>query len=34
MLEEAAPILGENTGTYAAMLSKDRWVLLKEMKNN
>jgi tetratricopeptide (TPR) repeat protein len=34
LLEEAAPILGENTGTYAAMLSKDRWVLLKEMKNN
>ena len=34
MLEEAAPILGENTGTYAAMLSKDRWILLKEMKNN
>jgi tetratricopeptide (TPR) repeat protein len=31
MLEEAAPILGQNTDTYAAMLSKDRWVLLKEM---
>lgn len=34
LLEEAAPILGQNTDTYAAMLSKDRWILLKEMKDN
>ena len=34
LLEEAAPILGQDTDTYAAMLSKDRWILLKEMKNN
>jgi tetratricopeptide (TPR) repeat protein len=34
LLEEAAPILGQNTDTYAAMLAKDRWVLLKEMKEN
>ncbi len=34
LLEEAAPILGQNTDTYAAMLSKDRWILLKEMKEN
>jgi tetratricopeptide (TPR) repeat protein len=34
LLEEAAPILGQNTETYAAMLSKDRWILLKEMKEN
>ncbi len=34
LLEEAAPILGQDTDTYAAMLTKDRWILLKEMKNN
>jgi tetratricopeptide (TPR) repeat protein len=34
LLEEAAPILGQDTDTYAAMLSKDRWILLKEMKEN
>jgi tetratricopeptide (TPR) repeat protein len=34
LLEEAAPILGQNTDTYAAMLTKDRWILLKEMKGN
>ena len=34
LLEEAAPILGQDTDTYAAMLSKDRWILLKEMKGN
>lgn len=34
LLEEAAPILGQDTDTYAAMLSMDRWILLKEMKNN
>jgi hypothetical protein len=34
LLEEAAPILGQGTETYAAMLTKNRWELLDEMKGN
>jgi tetratricopeptide (TPR) repeat protein len=32
LLDEAGVILGENASTYAAMLDKERWLLLKEMK--
>lgn len=32
LLDEAAVILGPDAETYAAMLNKDRWKLLKEMK--
>jgi tetratricopeptide (TPR) repeat protein len=34
LLEEAAPILGQGTETYAAMLTKNRWELLDELKGN
>lgn len=33
LLEEAGVILGENAATYAAMLDKNRWSMLKEIKN-
>ena len=34
LLEEAAPIMGKDTETYATLLGKDRWTLLNEMKGN
>lgn len=34
LLDEAGVILGENAATYAAMLDKDRWSLLLEMKQD
>jgi uncharacterized protein YbjQ (UPF0145 family) len=33
LLDEAGVIMGENANTYAAMLSKDRWSLLNDLKS-
>jgi tetratricopeptide (TPR) repeat protein len=32
LLDEAGVVLGQDAETYAAMLNKDRWLILKEMK--
>jgi tetratricopeptide (TPR) repeat protein len=33
LLDEAGVVMGENANTYAAMLSKDRWSLLNDLKS-
>jgi tetratricopeptide (TPR) repeat protein len=33
LLDEGGVVMGENANTYAAMLSKDRWTLLKDLKS-
>ncbi len=34
LLEEAGIVMGSEAETYAAMLTKDRWSILKDMKQN